>query len=419
METEAAQQPGAEDAGRIAGLDGVRGVAIALVMVFHFMLIAAPPPRSAFDRVVAEISGVGWVGVDLFFVLSGFLITGILYDAKASRRHYFRNFYARRVLRIFPLYYLFLAIVLIALPLLMPLHSSDYHVLHTNQIWLWPYLTNIWIALRDGWNIDLYGTGHLWSLAVEEQFYLVWPFVVLAFGRRSLMRICAACVVGALALRVTMNATGTDPFVAYTFTPARVDALAIGALLALAMRHPADRARVIRYAPVVATACIVPIAGVIALRHGFSGFDPWVEGFGLTPLALLFAALIAMTLAAPATSLLHRWPEGKLLRALGRYSYGLYVLHWPIATWLAWQTSIGSYVPDIAGSQLADRLAFTLVASVLTTSAAVISWHLYERQFLKLKSRFPYRTSVAAARDALPRDDVSRLAPGGTLPLAS
>src|SRR4051812_48705226 len=152
--------------GHLPGLDGLRGIAILMVLALHFLGDATP--HGPVGRLVVKAASYGVLGVDLFFVLSGFLITGLLLDAK-SGPHYFRNFYARRTLRIFPLYYLVLTILFIVLPrftaLPAPLEDARIH-----QGWLWTYTSNFFIAARAEWALTY--VSHFWSLAIEEHFYL-------------------------------------------------------------------------------------------------------------------------------------------------------------------------------------------------------------------------------------------------------
>ncbi|HLL88149.1 MAG TPA: acyltransferase, partial [Tepidisphaeraceae bacterium] len=176
-------------------LDGLRGLAILLVMVSHY--VAPPAGGGRWGLVFRRAADAGWVGVDLFFALSGFLITGILLDAK-GKPGFFRNFFARRTLRVFPLYYGVLFVVCVLLPALGLLKLG----VPLSQRWLWLYATNLFPLLRsaDGagfffpnsWDLQF---GHFWSLAVEEHFYLAWPLVVYALGRRPLMVTCAALMV--------------------------------------------------------------------------------------------------------------------------------------------------------------------------------------------------------------------------------
>src|SRR6266704_2509367 len=156
------------------GLDGVRGIAILLVMFFHF---ANMKPASKIDGYFYAFTHYGWSGVDLFFVLSGFLITGILVDARGSPS-YFKAFYARRALRILPAYYGFLFVIFVVLPLLGLGAGANYMLARQHQGWYWLHLTNVMMAIGE---IPGHGSNpstRFWSLAVEEQFYFLWPAIV-------------------------------------------------------------------------------------------------------------------------------------------------------------------------------------------------------------------------------------------------
>ena len=201
-----------------------------MVMVLHFTTFPRMTANVFVDSAFRGVAATGWAGVDLFFVLSGFLITGILLDTKGAPR-FFRTFYARRFLRIFPLYYGFLAIAFWVAPLLDP---SLGVVPLSAQGWYWAYLSNVQLALAGAWQKPVW-IGHFWSLAIEEQFYLVWPFLVYATSAKNLVRVCIALIVAALLTRVALVATGHG-FATYVLTPCRTDALATGALIAALMR---------------------------------------------------------------------------------------------------------------------------------------------------------------------------------------
>jgi peptidoglycan/LPS O-acetylase OafA/YrhL len=216
---------------RSAALDGLRGLAILLVLCVHF--IGDAQPSSAIERAVVKLANYGIWGVDLFFVLSGFLITGILYDAKGAP-HYLRDFYARRTLRIVPLYYGVLFVLFVVLPSLPSVYPSGLAESGQHQAWLWSYGTNIYLALAKAWALPY--VSHFWSLAVEEHFYLVWPLVVLVATRRGLLRACVAISGLALALRCGLSLAGAGDVALVVLTPCRLDALCIGAFLAIAVR---------------------------------------------------------------------------------------------------------------------------------------------------------------------------------------
>lgn len=387
---------------RLAGLDGVRGIAVLAVMAYHFALFAELPASATWlDSTVATITNTGWVGVDLFFVLSGFLITGILYDAAAAPTGYFRAFYARRALRILPVYFGFLAVLLWLLPAVHSMQSADFRELRSNQLWFWGFSANIWMAGREWWQANLYGTGHLWSLAIEEQFYIVWPAVVLLSRRRGLMAIAAIAIVVPFALRIVLWQVDARPYTIYVLTPARLDGLAVGAMIALCVRDPRARARLLHWRAPLALAALAILIALLATQGEIDPYNRWMQYAGLSALAVLFGTVIA-TVATGSTGALRAVTHTRFLRATGRYSYALYVFHVPIATWLAWNTDIASWPPTVLGSYLPGRLLFSGVACIITFAAAIASWHLYESQLLKLKDRVPYGAQRAARADAEP-----------------
>jgi len=162
---------------QVPELDGLRGVAILMVLLFHF---GGPP-----INLCTWLLSYGWAGVDLFFVLSGFLITTILLNTKDSPQ-YFSSFYGRRVLRIFPLYFMALALYFhVEMPWLVS-HKQATAVSVGDQLWCWFYLLN-WHDVTAGINGNL---SHLWSLSIEEQFYLVWPLAIWRCSRKQVPVLC-------------------------------------------------------------------------------------------------------------------------------------------------------------------------------------------------------------------------------------
>jgi peptidoglycan/LPS O-acetylase OafA/YrhL len=381
---------------RVPGLDGLRGVAVLLVLMNN---LYPGYPQPYWDRIAYIVSNTGWMGVDLFFVLSGCLITGILLDTK-SDQYYFRNFYARRFLRIFPLYYGFLVVWVATVSLS---HWFDPHAARSfldNQGWYWSYLANLKIALR-GWGEGL-EPGGFWSLAVEEQFYLLWPLVVLASPPRRLARICVGMIVTALLLRVGWTLLYPDKhahLAVYVATPTRMDALAAGALVALGLRHGmADRLR--RSAPVVALVTTMLLGALFVWRKGLPAGDPVVQTIGYTLIAACAAAYVTLAVTAPADGRLQRVFAHPVLRFFGWYSYGIYVLQMWIRPFL-WEQPWIKSPPQIAGHEAPAAFAILIGLSAIVTAAAVVSWHLYEKHFLRLKTHFPYNRR-SPGRQGLP-----------------
>ncbi len=386
-----------------AALDGLRGVAVLMVLAFHFLHVDGQ--GGTVEGALLSVSRAGWAGVDLFFVLSGFLITGILLDARGGPG-YFRAFYARRVLRIFPLYYAYLAVLFLVLPLFLP--SLD--VKPETQGWLWAYLGNVLFAREGGFQASPY-TGHFWSLAVEEQFYLAWPLLVWMLPRRRLAAVCLGLVVAAFALRLGIHRTTFNSTAAYVLTPARMDALALGALVAIAAREPAWWPRVRSGAPWVLWLSAAAVAAVWIHQGGFFGGDPVVQVWAFGPLAAGFAALLVLALEARPSGL--SWAlDRPALRGAGKYSYGLYVLHYPIFLALEAAGFTSLALAGVLGSRIAGMAAFAAASGAATFAAALLSWNLLEKPFLRWKELVAMPTPApGAARPRPPPAGRRRAAP--------
>ena len=357
-------------------------------MLGHFGHFDGMPPVMPIDRLVARIAGVGWVGVDLFFVLSGFLITGILYDSKGGR-HYFRNFFARRVLRIFPVYYACLVIFLIILPHLFP-GDLGFQALRKDGVWYWTYLANYQIAHVGFPSFPV--LGHFWSLAIEEQFYFVWPVVVLLSTRSDLIRICFMCIVGAFVVRVAF-VLGDYGEAAYVLTPSRMDSLAVGAYLALAARGPGGLTQVAQLARPTTISIGAVLVALFFWRGGIAPWDPIMKTIGHTLLACFFGALLVLTLVSSPKTVTGRIFASPKLSLFGRYSYALYVFHVPILFFNLDRFLRLDLVPTVFGSLLLKKLVFVTSATLVSVAIAMTSWHLCEKRFLKLKRFFPYQSA--------------------------
>ena len=396
---------------RIPALDGIRGLAILMVLFFHFTSYGGWSPNGFLEKAYFRAATAGWAGVDLFFVLSGFLITGILFDTRNSGR-FFQSFYARRILRIFPLYYAVLVVFFLVIPLLFDV-GADYTQPQSDQVWYWTYLINVKFSI-DGWGHFIY-LGHFWSLAVEEQFYLLWPLVVFSFPRRTLIRICYTCIAGALALRIGIahmdvllpsHLVPRDVLLpAYVLMPARMDALAAGALVALYRRNPQPTLNPRRSVAVLLASGTVLCALLLVLRR-FPPTVPATVTVGYSALAAFFAATINLTLQSPSGSRVDRALSAPVLRFLGRYSYALYVFHHPVVLWMRGTRFNVSELPLLFGSRLPAQAAYFLVCLGVSLALALLSWSLIESPFLRLKRAFPYglseHASPAEGDDTLP-----------------
>ncbi|QEE30792.1 acyltransferase [Terriglobus albidus] len=383
-------------------LDGIRTVAFLMVFAQHYLSIPW-----------------GWSGVDLFFVLSGFLITGILYDSR-NDTHRVRNFYVRRSLRIFPLYYSVMLVLLLAQP-----------VAHWNwsKTWIvWPaYLGNFARflgpsqygdpvqALGDfqlrgfiGHHSLQLNLGHFWSLCIEEQFYLVWPWLVFWIcDRRKLASICALSVPVALSLRLAGHAFlpgwMLDNEVLYRATPFRIDALLFGGLLALAIRSRWKQALLTlsRYL-FPALLALLALWGVFSpyghiWRHHYQ-YPAWHFTWGLTAIDFIAGSMILV--AIQPQCVVHRLMNVRALRALGRITYGLYVFHdIPHNAYAALADRLipvrnASTAHDLYARSLETRCLTALLALLATIVLAWLSYRFLESPILNLKERWTIRGSA-------------------------
>lgn len=344
-------------------LDGIRAIAALMVMVFHFFssieLISTPLLFT-----LKKISVFGQTGVTLFFVLSGFLITRILISTK-DNTGYFKNFYYRRMLRIFPLYYLFLIIFYFVYPLIF---NTDYTPFK-EQIYFYTYLQNFSLTFNWGANEP----NHFWSLAVEEHFYLFWPLVIYLFSQKNLFRIIILIIVGSFALRILMLMQGLG---VYYFTFTRFDSLAIGALLALLeVRQVFIKSNANKFL-YLTIGILFPT--VILWTFVSGGANIIIQVIKYLLLSFTYFALIGYVLSIQSKHFLNSILESKFFSYTGKISYGLYVYH-PFAFALS-ETFLYS-----------RNIIFNfLIAFLLAYCLSAISFHLFESKFLKLKKHFEF-----------------------------
>lgn len=373
----------------IPALDGLRAIAILAVFAYH--TVRTPHAEGLVAKAMLHVGAGGWMGVDLFFVLSGFLITGILLDTRGSAG-YFRVFALRRALRIFPLYYATLLALLAGSAMLSGAAASEGTALQEAQGWYWTHLVNLLVA-RDGFPGAPLHTGHFWSLAVEEQFYLVWPFVVAACSPARLRRVCLAMIGVALAARIGIVwYAGTSPVPgAYVLPFARLDTLALGAWLAVAARQPGGLDAVwprIRQLGAVGLAGIAAIA--VATRTLQWGTAP-MQTVGYLAVGLVAAATLVLVVRSTGPAL--RILTARPLAHVGRRSYALYVLHYPLIPLAGYAGISGESISALVGSQVAGLLLWTVALFAVSLALAELSWVAIERPCLALKDRVAGRPS--------------------------
>lgn len=366
-------------AARIVELDGLRGVAIGMVFLFHFagwMSVQYSPPVL---KTLFQALSYGWAGVGLFFVLSGFLITSILLETK-GQRNYFRNFYMRRALRILPAYYGCLTAAFIIFRL-VPATRSAFPDMYRLEAWYWIYLQNWLVAAFQSPAPDLGFLAHFWSLAIEEQFYLIWPFLVYLLSPSRLAIVCTSLIIASLLVRICLALT--DPSTAaqqfmYFSTITRIDCLSLGAVAAALIRLGITEGLLRKIVGVALSVSFLCLAVIIAFDplHSMWGNIP-MAAVGLTATGLASLGVLLHVVRAPPRLL-----RKKSLRLMGKYSYGLYLYHFPVIIATDWVLK----ALGIAGAAYA--LWFGSVVPLLTVTLTLLSWHFLEMWFLPLKDKF-------------------------------
>ncbi len=372
-------------------LDGIRGLAILAVLISHAAAVIHAFPETDLAHKIGAAMMPGWGGVDLFFALSGFLITGILIRGK-GRPHYFSSFYARRVLRIFPIYYLFLIVSLLACTQIPALRSqvqfSDAHLPATalQRFSFFLYLQNLpvfWPYLAFGMN-GLWGA--YWSLAVEEQFYLLWPTLVRFLKLTMLYWLCIAAVLAGPLIRNWVSHYTGDTLGLLQFPITRLDGLFAGAALAL-YRQLRGKPLPLLWAGIwfaLGTAILLYIAHFHGLELILPGF--YINRFGVSGFALVAVGLIAAT--QHRVPPLNRFLVMRPLLFLGKVSYGIYVYH--LGVYFTFRRLKPYLVPALSpGLTVLYDCLYYLAAMLLVMLLAQLSFTYVERPILALKRYFP------------------------------
>ena len=377
---------------RFPALDGIRALAVTMVFLDHFGGGSHGGHVLQYFNLFRERL---WVGVDLFFVLSGFLITGILYDTRNDSR-FFRRFFARRSLRIFPVFYLVCAVLL----LLTPVFQYQWHWQHLTFL---VYIGNWW-ANGHFWLYDIQSAnhptaraavGHFWSLFAEEQFYIVWPPLVwLVRDRIKLLWLCGGLSLATLALRFYWCHTQAHPGLWIIRTlPFRLDTLLLGAMLALLLRGP----RAAMWQRLCLPVFLAGLAGTVAIfaMPALDGDGTLLLTLGLSATALTSVGLIGMALMPGSRSF--RLFYFKPFRTLGKYSYGFYIFHF-IYSW-AWIQLLVKFTGWTHSLLLGGMI--TIPLNFFTTFLlARMSYDYFEVRFLKYKRHFEYDSEVVSEKHA-------------------
>ncbi|HMU94055.1 MAG TPA: acyltransferase [Anaerolineales bacterium] len=374
---------------RFNELDGMRGIATILVISYHIFKRGDYFTTNAVLHFITSLTLYGWYALDTFFVLSGFLITGILLRTK-EEKDYFKNFYVRRSLRVFPLYYFVLALILFLMPKLDPDYVAEIpkalpYYLFYQQNWF-HFLTNV------------KGTEHLsvtWSLAIEEQFYLLFPFLVYFTRKETLAKVAGGIIFVSILARVLSAFLWTDVdqmtnFYFYnTFT--RFEEISFGILIAVAFTYPDWKAKLSRIAmPVflIAYPALLITEAVtsrsIGIPHPAYGNVP-LTVVGYTLASVFAAALIVVLTTHDRMSFIRRFFRNKVLTFFGDHSYSIYLFHMPIGLTLLdylWRN-------DYRGWQI--YFLYIGLTFGITIFISILTWNFLEKPMLGLKKYFEYK----------------------------
>jgi peptidoglycan/LPS O-acetylase OafA/YrhL len=370
-------------------LDGIRGIALLAVMLSHGggrYILQTTVVAKLFTYAMVP----GWSGVELFFVLSGFLITGILLKSK-SAKNYFSSFYARRFLRIFPIYYFAVTVGMLAAhhnfwwnSMMPPERMRIAYYFYAQN---WPIF----------WNHGAYMTvsvfGHFWSLAVEEQFYLVWPLVIWLLPEGWVLCLCTTGLAIALPLRFYMVHRYAESLGAMVLTTSRMDGLLVGVILAILLRRGQIPLRWIYLSLGVGVAII----GYIAIFHHRELIATYfyMPTLGITGFSLLCGGFLALS-QQHRIAWLRRILDARWLGTVGKYSYGMYIYHVPL--YLVMEHTLETRFGVVFPLPLRWALLYIAFLIAVTFLIAKISYDLVESKILALKIYFrPRFANVRAA----------------------
>jgi len=353
----------------LSQLDGIRGLAILLVALGHI-----------FYRFY--IFKFGWIGLNLFFILSGYLITSkLFYHLKTNARNYFKNFYARRFLRIFPLYYGCLIFFFIILPLFYSDYTKYFSSIYNNQIWYWLYASN--------WSLILFGLPknpvffHFWSLAVEEQFYLFWP-ILFKYINIFKHRIITIGIIILFSIYTRVANPVSDH--AYYNTLTACEPLMLGCLVSI-LEEKIKLRSLCKYFFFLALLSVLALSFIFYHNNDLHISNRWLMKYGYSAINLIWVYLLCILLLPLKISpILVKIFSSKPIAWLGKYSYGIYIFHWLIL-----QLFIYKYDTEFVDHGMSLNTSYFIVRLIgifVILICSYCSYHLYEKHFLNLKKYF-------------------------------
>lgn len=373
--------------GYIPALDGIRGMAMIMVLICHWVQSVNSVPIHGYIKYMVPCFAYAFhTGLDIFFVLSGFLITRILLGI-SGKPWEIGNFMARRALKIFPLYYATLIAVLVLTPAAIRHTTLRMHPDDIGLHWLWFFGQNIAVCFNHQY---LYGAlDHFWSVAVEEHFYWLWPLAVIFLCRRNLALMAVGLILLSLGSRCYYMWTQHDVLACEWLTICRLDGLAFGSLLAMLEAHKRLTKDLV---PLLIGMFVVGVALSIGIHYDKLG--PYANVLLKTFESAAFFGLIGLVVIYK-DGWLGRFFKNPVLIFFGLYSYGIFVFHHFLRPPLLPVTLFyGADKPNNAA------MSYGLVHLALSVGLALISYHLFEKHFLKLKNKFPAPPAPAAKAEA-------------------
>ena len=373
---------------RIPELDGLRGLAILLVLIWHYGYDANSAGGHRWFFYLKDVTLLFWSGVDLFFVLSGFLIGGILLDVRNSP-NYFKAFYARRAFRIIPIYAILIGTYYLCFAAGVPGRIAGSDWLFGPTVPWYAYATftqNIRYAI--GAPALPTWLGVTWSLAIEEQFYLILPAVIWFVSKRWLPYVLGSAILAAPLLRLLLNLNYSHGRLAsFYLMPCRADALLLGVAAALLVRQQSIWESLKRQRRRLASVWIVLLAGLPFFIF-FKETDPflsfWISTVGFSWLALFYLGLLLLALVY-SDGWLGRILRTSWLKALGTISYGVYLMHWAVVGLI-----FAIFRSKSPWAETSAERGLLLLALAVTIAIASVSWTIFEKPLLKIGHSVKY-----------------------------
>ncbi len=371
----------------IKNLDGIRALAVLIVCFAHFFQVNENYLYSDSKYLgifLFKFSQIGLNGVNLFFILSGFLITRILLNSKDSK-NYFKTFYLRRLIRIFPLYYLVLILSFFILPYFIGIDEPGKNII-SNQIWLWSYTSNLSsIFFFSGWDLSLNfpSFGHFWSLCVEEHFYIFWPFLIYFMSIKNLKKSLKIILICSFLLFL-FNKHFDSQLVFLKWSSIKYSGiLSLGGLIAIYDNSSIKST----YIYSISKKTFFPLLFVflissLIIPRNFLYFD----FINIIFSSLFFSVLIIC--AINKNKVIEYLFNNRILSFIGKLSYGIYVYHGLIRPYLS--KYILPQVTHICNESILTIVVYTIISTLISIIIAYVSWILIEKQFLKLKTKFDY-----------------------------